>query len=665
MSFHLFDVPDRDLSDHLSEAGLFLALLGRRHFADDYKPGELRKLLAQQRKMLHAALHEGKFGGPNFDYVNRLERELILQSLRAAGESKPKLPKDTPWRPDDSADIQIGAAYALACFGDPVGIDALDFYLRQGPQYYRQMALLDIHYCWRGGTGPFGDEELSPLPPRVVEAMRACTTKSAGDALLVARAAQWVGLPTLLPDLLDACRRATGDSAKAIAMELACFLTDDKLLAELMQDWLPRLSLEELFRWTSELQSDAERLRRSKANNEACELRLHWAQTAFNRWTDKATKTDFAQATKNWHRSENCWKLLQSKHRPFLERLLKPPRLDDAEAEARAKKHGEALLSRLDPQKRVSYLIESGTEFEVIAREVLGQVRPADRDRLVEAAASAARKAGAHPFDDASVTLLWAECGPAGRELLLKKPAACSVQGLRQLVWLVENLSAKDAAESLVALGLSALSADELLKRYEDEVSADRSVRQNAPYAAFRLLSLVNRHAGFDGESGDVPPDYHWLLGHLCQATAGHLQFQKATVKPEFPGKDYDRLKTFQVKFHCNGKQHAFDAANLGDWFDADACLEALTKILKSLRTKERFHHVLADGQCAELIFGPLAAIAEYSHQFAIPLLADPSGSDAEQEFRAACVKRMKTATARKNPLPPRKKPPPTRKSRK
>jgi hypothetical protein len=74
--------------------------------------------------------------------------------------------------------------------------------------------------------------------------------------------------------------------------------------------------------------------------------------------------------------------------------------------------------------------------------------------------------------------------------------------------------------------------------------------------------------------------------------------------------------------------------------------LQALTQVLKKIKSKERFVGVAGNGQEASVIFGAPAAVESYAVRFAIPLVSEDGAWD-EDAFRAICITRIKQAAKR------------------
>jgi len=612
-SFHQFE-----FADYQPETGAvlrgefgFCPLLGRHELLNEFSAGELTQAVERERPMLHALVREGKFPRP---------LATMMTAIYEAGSEA---------RPHEKASVQVFAAHVLCRLDDPVGAEAMLFYLGKASPPYRRIALLCLSFC--------RDESISPLDGSLVQALRACTEYSDQDALLVGHAAEWLQLKQLVPDLLAARQRAAGDAAQKLTRSVLCTTSDRALTDELLGAAMPTLAHDELIVWVRDLRWE---IVRNWTSNGRERLRP-WARAMLDRWLERASTADLATfAEKHSH----AWQeLLEAKDKPFLERVVAAVNQDPAAYDSYAKYMAEKLLACIDPDKRLEHLFGPSRPFETVMGEIAGSVQRPEIEPIVAAARKALRgkekERERHPFDYCSASVLWVDCGEAGRKFLLKHLDACTTTGLRTLVWLAEELSAEAAAEALVQAGLSHLSTVELRERLEQQPRASPLWRRG-PQSALAHFEAASRYHQFS-DSEQYPPDYDCLLEQLCRATAGAVILESATVESVNPD---DFNAPIHVQFRVSGRTWEFDAENYGSAYDTERLLETLTHALADLGTDQRFHQVSGDEPCYEVIFGPPAAVQEYANQFAIPL-SRPEGSDP---FREQCMARIKQAAKKR-----------------
>jgi hypothetical protein len=207
----------------------------------------------------------------------------------------------------------------------------------------------------------------------------------------------------------------------------------------------------------------------------------------------------------------------------------------------------------------------------------------------------------------------------------------------------------KDLAAAMLYSQLNALAEHPTLESLELRLQSlgllpahPRPASKLPPVTIEELLEAYGRRETFDVETGEFP-NHHDLLA----AKLWRLADQERVYFEEIPPLDRDGEDEGDYRLHAFTDQHQYSvmARNHGDWYDLDAVLRLLDRMLSDANSELRSAALPTGDQYATVILAPPAAVAAARQ---LGLLLTESSTAAETDgkaFEAEVLKRIQGAT--------------------
>ncbi|QDV46123.1 hypothetical protein Enr13x_60270 [Stieleria neptunia] len=496
--------------------------------------------------------------------------------------------------------VQTALVYYHARLGNESAVERINQLLRDGPHHQRYACLVLLE--------GFELRDVPDLPEPWVESLQSLVRQRPHLLKLLASIASAKKLQQLVPSLLKARDGIDPDQANEISLEVIKVLSDKNQRLGILNELLTSLDHRELqswFREISELHDDGED---ANSNSEVIRPVLNQIFTTFS-------ESEFREFL-NSSRATNYPQFADEDHLEILRSIVATAQPSIAEDRA-ASRAAEAIV-RLDPKRDLNLLFASKNCFNVFAKKLIGTLSE-DEPETINAIA-AEFLSNDQPYHKRlgreSVLLLWNECGPRGRELLVKHLSSVSLEGLQVLVWLAEEFTVQDASSLICKLGFAEMDPDELIERAQGKHRLTPG-----PSSVFTMMHICNRLCAFDGESGQIPPAYDFLIKTFCSATNGQLYADSIDIAPV---NEDDEYSGWNISMVCNGEPCKFKVGNTGDCYDVAPVEKELHRVARKLGIKERFHLVIMESgsQCCEYFWGKKAAVTKLADRTAIPRAA-------------------------------------------
>lgn len=180
-------------------------------------------------------------------------------------------------------------------------------------------------------------------------------------------------------------------------------------------------------------------------------------------------------------------------------------------------------------------------------------------------------------------------------------------------------LSAGECARILVE--------ERVLTRAEAEAALAKGSGKDDPdesglSVAESLLERSGRLLAFDTETGMVPNRHDLLLLEFARASAGRFR-PEATLEDYVPSDGNPEEGSYAVRFVHSDRLYRFEPADLGDWYDVDALVEAIHRALADAEVSDRFLMIDTGGQTAVFVFGPPNATKAACSRLGLPVVTD------------------------------------------
>ena len=516
--------------------------------------------------------------------------------------------------------VQTALVYYLARLGNDSAVERINQVLRDGPDHQRYACLVLLE--------GFELRDVPDFPEPWVETLQTLVQQRSDLLELLANIASAKKLQQLAPSLLKARIGLDPDQAKQISLTVIKVLPDKDQRLEIVNEQLTSLNQRELQSWFCEISG-------LHVDGEDANSISEVVQPVLNQIFTTFSESEFREFL-NSSRATNYPEFADEEHLEILRSIVATahPSISEDRAASRA---AEAMV-RLAPKRDLKLLFASKNCFNVFAKKLIGTLSE-DEPETINAIA-AEFLSDDQPYHKQlgrdSVLLLWNECGPRGRELLAKHLSSVSLDGLQVLVWLAEEFTVQDASSLICKLGFTEIDPEELIERAQGKHRLTPG-----PPAVFTMMQICNRLCVFDGESGQIPPDYDLLIKTFCSATNGQLSAHSIEIAPV--NKD-DEYSGWNLSMVCNGEPCKFKVGNTGDWYDVAPVEKELHRVARKLGIKERFHLVVMESgsQCCEYFWGKKAAVTKLADRTAIPRVA--LTIDGMGEVRESYVKRIHKA---------------------
>jgi hypothetical protein len=164
-------------------------------------------------------------------------------------------------------------------------------------------------------------------------------------------------------------------------------------------------------------------------------------------------------------------------------------------------------------------------------------------------------------------------------------------------------------------------------------------VGPHASRAVFELLETRGRLHIFDAENDQVPPDYAELVGQLAALARG--DFTIGTARLIKGGRGYT------LHLSLAGQDGRIELEDRGDWFDVEALLDGLNKMLANTATSLRYVTLHTGDQMAYVVLGDAKGIANLAADVAFPLGDPAAARRIGEDFERRVIESLK---ARRDP---------------
>jgi hypothetical protein len=147
----------------------------------------------------------------------------------------------------------------------------------------------------------------------------------------------------------------------------------------------------------------------------------------------------------------------------------------------------------------------------------------------------------------------------------------------------------------------------------------------------------------FDVETDRYPNAHDSLLRQL--ATLPEPSLHDAVFEEVAPGSE-EESEPYRLIAYANGRRYATEALNLGDWYDVDAVLRLLNRILEDRKAVARFVPLATGGQTLVIVAAPPEALARASAAKLLDLGVDADAArENGKEFEDAVRERLEKTT--------------------
>lgn len=260
------------------------------------------------------------------------------------------------------------------------------------------------------------------------------------------------------------------------------------------------------------------------------------------------------------------------------------------------------LLSTIESVRDVALLFQR-SDFEYVAGSLIGTLQPSEIESVIRALRPETRVLP-YGLGKSSVILLWKECGESGQHYLRDHLELINYEGCVALLNLIRHTSSAAVAHCLVELNLCSTKImnerllGEAFKKGDD---IDFMVKE--------MMAALDRGFTCDAESGQIPPDYQYLLRLFCKASHGKFTIDEVSVVPIDSENETDG---YQIALRWNDQTITeFSVQYTGDWYDDQSVAAHLNEVAKRKKIRDRFCFVMGTGQSLSYFFGPPKKIDE------------------------------------------------------
>lgn len=510
--------------------------------------------------------------------------------------------------------LQVTLLYVAGRFGNKNAEKRFLLMLKEGSRHQRFGAL-----CVLSQLEFFNAEKLSQP---WLTAFRVGVKNSTCFGTLWAELAEAYCLNNLEGELLSLADRVAANESIDLVEVVIKITSKSKLRDELAKRYLPKLDLSQAGLWFS---------RFARADEDSNGRFQPIVRSTLDRIIQLATPIELGEFLDHF-RGRAFLKYAASSDVDALERVAALPNPSNEPNLAMKISKAKSLLSDLLPKRDIRLILDSG-RFENVSEKILEGMHDAEINQIV-AGAQHALDAN-ETFGCNSIHLLWESCGYIGKHFLFKNLDSMDFFSIQSLAWFVDSMTLEKLAEAIVNSGLSERSPKSLA------AAVKRKFGPNCgPDSFFHLMEVCKRHLAYDMESGEIPPDYSWLIKSLGKASAGYLRPSKIHCRSD------DKTESWMITLTCFGKRVEYSVNNTGDWYEVGATEKAIEKALRAAGLKDKFHFIWNDGQIAVVVFGPTIAIRKIAKLAAIPLGIDHP--DDLEEMRCQIISKIRKKVGRK-----------------
>ena len=422
-------------------------------------------------------------------------------------------------------------------------------------------------------------DDFQPLPTNVLDAFQAVAMRYDGQPEAVASIAENNGQVALVPRLLALADSSPTEVALSIKCSVLALLPEQHSRLQICQQTIPTLSYAELSRFVHLI------TREPKIDDITKAIVV---DQAFEQMND----LELLELLGDWRIS--VLSLLRPDHAARLRTLTNIEPRNDIQVEGQRKV--SQLLAAIEPVRDVRLLFKD-SDFDYIAGTLLGTLQPSEVDAVLKAAQSKSQLIH-YGFGESSVLLFWKECGDVGRQYLRENLERINYESCVTLLNLVNKLTAPNLAEWLVELGLCS-------------AKTKTAILDNARFAAMRgigaivreMMTTLNRCCCCDGESGEIPPNYDYLVRAFCDGSNGKLDVDVVSITACDAS---DETAGYHVTLRWkDGTITNFNTDYSGDWYDHRSVAKHLNEVAKRRKLRDRFCSAMGDGQSLVYYFGP------------------------------------------------------------
>jgi hypothetical protein len=159
--------------------------------------------------------------------------------------------------------------------------------------------------------------------------------------------------------------------------------------------------------------------------------------------------------------------------------------------------------------------------------------------------------------------------------------------------------------------------------------NTEREPSEAPPVTIEELLEAYGRYSNFDVETDSFPNQHDLLARDLAKLTDLDAQ---AIVFEEVAPPDSKSKASYQLRAYTSDYEYRVVAENLGDWYDVDAVLRLLDRLLADAGSELRMATLPTTDQGASVIAVPPAALAAAQR---LGLLYTEPSSAPEQRGKA------------------------------
>ena len=514
--------------------------------------------------------------------------------------------------------LQVAIAYVQSRVGDKQANQRCLSWLKKGP-FLQRFTLLCLLEGLQFEDADFPDRNWT-------KALQEAIRNSSDIGGVYSDVAESYGLDTLDSDLSDLAKRVSPNESSLVYLSLVKMARNDRQRFQFAEAALPSLDRSQLESWFASLSRADTDNRNERKVGEPTQLEPV-IRLVLERFAKVATPMEFGDFLRQPRGSRYPQYVSSVDVEPLRQVTEIANPNNDPNIDHRIKT-AKSILCSLVPERDTKLLLESGG-FEKVCSQLAGDLQPVEVPDVLARAKQAIESE--ESFEGHAAGVLLNDCGQQGRDFVTTHLDDFDLISIQYLHWFLQKRNLAQMAAAAVSADLTEKSTKGLLAA----VKRKHKVDPTGPEAFVAIMEACNRFAAYDMESGEVPPDYQWLIKTLCKASAG-------TLRPTSIRLFEAENEGWTIKMKCLDEAMEVRVNDHGDWFDVGAVETALGKVLKKKGLKDQFVDVWLDsGQCAAVVFGNPTSVRKVARLAGVPVRKDhPDDLEEHREKLVAAIRK-------------------------
>jgi hypothetical protein len=298
----------------------------------------------------------------------------------------------------------------------------------------------------------------------------------------------------------------------------------------------------------------------------------------------------------------------------------------------RGRAHALSALARLRPAEAVERILPHLTRDKsrsMLMALLAKHAVESDMDRILTKLYPGGKTGARITLEEAG--LLLNRLGRKGEDFVVTNLERLEDDARAWAEWKMNGLDLHTALEDLHRAGITRWAPGALLQKLvEQECDGDPNrLDASQPVRLWHALAAADLVTGFDSESCDVPAPHDDLIHEFARGSDGRF-LPECPIQIYWQERPNDGSGPIRVLFLHQDRLYHFDAEDLGDYYDANAVIQALHTALETAGSPERYISLVTGGQLAFFVFADPEKFVPFARKYQLPLEQDMAELDDE-----------------------------------